>query len=210
MSKIVKALKWRYASKKFDTTKKVSNKKINKLAKAFNLTATSYGLQPNKLIIISNQKYKDQLVEPCYFQQQVSTCSHLLVICNDTNFSAKSIDTHFDLVKKVRNTPTEILGKFRTQLKDSFANKTEEEIKQFSNNQAYILLGNLMTACALEKIDACPMEGFNPEKVDKVLALKDKNLTATLLLPIGYRDQEDFMAKLKKVRKPLKEVIIKL
>lgn len=208
MSKIVKALKWRYATKKFDTSKKVSDKKVKKLTKAFNLTATSFGLQPIKLIIIKNQKIKDSLVEACYNQQQISNCSHLLVLCRDTNFSVKDVDIHFDLVKKIRNTPEEILGKFRKQLKDSFTNKSEEEMIQFANNQTYIALGNLMTVCALEKIDACPMEGFISQKVDEILELDKLNLTSTLLLPIGYRAKDDFMSKLKKVRKPLKEVVI--
>lgn len=208
MSKIVKALKWRYATKKFDTTKKVSSKKIKKLTKAFKLTATSYGLQPIKLVIIKKQEIKDQLVESCYHQQQISNCSHLLILCRETNFSVKDVDTYFDLVKEVRNTPEEILGKYRNQLKDSFNNKTNEEISKFATNQAYIILGNLMTVCALEKIDACPMEGFIPEKVDEMLNLKQSNLTSTLLLPIGYRAKDDFMAKLKKVRKSLSEVII--
>lgn len=210
MSKIIKQLKWRYACKKFDATKKLSTKKINRLKKAFNLTATSFGLQPIKLIVISDSKLKEILLEYAYYQQQITTCSHLLVLCVDTKINSDTIDNYFDLEKEVRGTSEEIIGKFRKSLKESLAKDTEQEIKQSAIYQTYIALGNLMTVCAIEKIDNCPMEGFNSTKFDEILELKELNLKSVLLLPVGYRADDDFMSKLKKVRKPLNDVVIEM
>ena len=210
MPKTIKQLKWRYAVKKFDADKKLSKTKIDRLKQAFNLTATSYGLQPIKMLVIQDKKLKEQLLEHAYFQQQITTASHLLVLAIDTDFTTKNVDAYFDLEKKIRGTSEEIIGKFRNQLKDTISGKTKEEIEQMAKNQAYIALGNLMTVCAYEKIDSCPMEGFNADKFDEILKLKDKKLKSVLLLPVGYRAEDDFMRKLKKVRKPIKDSVIEI
>lgn len=210
MTKTIKQLKWRYAVKKFDANKKLSKTKLDRLKQAFNLTATSFGLQPIKMLVIKEAKLKDTLLEHAYFQQQITTSSHVLVIAIDTNFTTQNVDAYFDLEKQIRGTSEEIIQKFRKQLKENIANKTKEEIQQMAIRQAYIALGNLMTVCAYEKIDSCPMEGFNSEKFDEILHLKDKNLKSVLLLPVGYRAEDDFMRKLKKVRKPIKDAVIEL
>ena len=204
----IESLKWRYACKKFDINKKISKKKIKRLAKAFKLTATSFGLFPIKMLLISNEEVKKSLLEHAYNQKQITDCSHLLVLCLDTKIDTNTIDAHFELEKKVRNIKDEAIADFRQNLRDSFSNKSDTEKQSEAKNQAYIALGNLMTVCALEKIDACPMEGFNPNKFDEILGLKEKNLKSVLLLPVGYRAKDDFMSTLKKVRKPLKEIVI--
>ena len=207
---IIKSLKWRYACKKFDTNKTVPEEKINTLKEAFNLTATSFGLQPIKLLIIKNKKIQEKLVPHSFGQKQVANASHLLVICIQDSFTLEDIDNYFELEKKVRGTSEVIIAPFRNQLKNIFANKSTIERQESAINQAYIALGNLMTVCALEKIDTCPMEGFIAQKYDEVLGLKEKNLRSVLLLPIGYRAEDDFMSKLKKVRKPLLETVIQI
>ncbi len=210
MPKTIKQLKWRYAVKKFDSNKKLSKTKLERLKQAFNLTATSFGLQPVKMLVIKHQNLKNQLLEHAFFQQQITTASHLLILAIDTNFTVENVDQYFDLEKKIRGTSEEIIGKFRNQLKDSISKKSKKEIEQMATNQAYIALGNLMTVCAYEKIDSCPMEGFNQDKFDEILKLKEKNLKSVLLLPVGYRAEDDFMRKLKKVRKPIKNTVIDL
>ncbi len=207
---IIKSLEWRYACKKFDEKKKVSKPQIETIKKAFNLTATSFGLQPVKLLIISNQKMKSRLLEHAYYQQQIITCSHLLALCIDTNIDANVIDTHFDLVKSVRDTPEKIIGKFRNELKGLYSNKSKQEIELSAIHQVYIIIGNLMTVCAIEKIDSCPMEGFNGIKFDEELNLSSKNLRSVLLLPIGYRAKDDFMSSQKKVRKHIENTVINI
>ena len=208
--KTIKSLKWRYACKKFNPNKKISNKKVKRLQKAFRLTATSFGLFPIKMLVIEDTKIKNKLIEHAYHQKQITDCSHLLVICIDNNMNDKTIDTHFELEKTKRNVKEEDIKSFKQNLKDSFSKQSQDEKIQGAKNQAYIALGNLMTVCAIEKIDACPMEGFNPQKFNELLDLNSLNLESVLLLPVGYRADDDFMSKLKKVRKPLKEVIVKI
>jgi len=205
---IIKSLEWRYACKKFDETKKISSKQLDILKKAFNLTPTSFGLQPVKMLVITDQEVKQKIFKYSYFQQQVSTCSHLLVLCIDTVTDDDAIDAYFDLEKKTRGTSEDIVAKFRGQLKTMYRNKSQAEIEQSAIYQTYIILGNLMTVCAMEGIDNCPMEGFVPEKVDELLGLAEKKLKSVLMLPVGFRAEDDFMQTMKKVRKPLAEVVL--
>ncbi|MFV8281497.1 NAD(P)H-dependent oxidoreductase [Christiangramia marina] len=206
----LKALNWRYATKKFDDSRILSEEKMEILKHAFNLTATSYGLQPLKMLVISNKATQQQLTEFSMNQQQVSTASHVLVICIEKNVDEKFISGYFQRVKNLRDTPDEVLQPFHNFLVDDFKNKAIEEIEAWARNQAYLALGTLLTVCATEEIDACPMEGFEPEKYDDFLKLGDKNLQSVLVLPVGYRAKDDFFSELKKVRRPLDEVIIEI
>jgi len=207
---ILNSLEWRYATKKFDPTKKLSNEQIETLKKAFSLTATSFGLQPLKLIIIQNKELQEKFVEISYFQRQVADASHLLVLCIENDTTVEDVNAYFDLEKKVRGTSEEVVSTFRKQLVEMYKNKSLKEKQQSAIYQTYIALGNLMTVCAVEKIDNCPMEGFVPEKVDKLLKLNSLNLKSILLFPVGFRAEDDVMNGMKKVRKPLSETIIEI
>ncbi|MFK5880025.1 MAG: NAD(P)H-dependent oxidoreductase [Flavobacteriaceae bacterium] len=206
----IKHLEWRYATKKFDTAKKLSESQIDILKNVFNLTATSYGLQPLKMLIISNDAIKQQLFEHSYNQAQVADCSHLLVLCIKTNIDGDYVDEKFDLEIEIRGTEEETISGFRNFLKDNINNKTVDDIETSNKYQAYIALGNLMTVCAFERIDSCPMEGFNPQKFDEILNLKEQQLKSVLLLPVGFRAEDDFMSQLEKVRIPVEESVIEI
>lgn len=203
-------LKWRYATKKFDASRMLSEEKINILKQAFNLTATSFGLQTISLVIIENKDIREGLVEHSYRQKQVVDASHLLVICVQNNITDADVDTHFGNVKRIRETPESILNPFKNDLKQMMAGKTIEERQEWSIKQAYIALGNLMTVCAMEGIDSCPMEGFSPKDFDRVLKLQEKNLKSVLLLPVGFRAEDDMFSSLKKVRKELNDAVIEM
>lgn len=203
-------LKWRYATKKFDSTKLLSEEKLEILKQAFNLTATSFGLQTISMLIVKDKNLRQNLVEHSYGQKQVVDASHLLVICIQDNILDDDIDEHFDNVKDLRATPETILEPFRKDLKLMMKGKSIEERQEWSVKQAYIALGNLMTVCAFEHIDSCPMEGFNPQAYDDILRLKEKNLKSVLLLPVGHRAQDDMFADFKKVRKQLSEAVIEM
>ncbi|ETN95836.1 hypothetical protein SAMN04487906_0792 [Zhouia amylolytica] len=204
---ILNKLQWRYAVKKFDSDKKLPAEKLEVLKQAFNLTATSYGLQPVKLLIIENQKLKDQLVAHSWNQPQVADASHLLVFCIHNDVDENYIKTYFNRVKQVRETPDDVLEPFRNFLIDDFGSKTQEEIDTWAIKQAYLSMGNLLTVCAAEDIDSCPMEGFVSEKYDEILELQAKNLKSVLVMPVGYRAADDMFADFKKVRKELSEAI---
>lgn len=206
----IENLKWRYATKKFDTNKKLSENQINTLKEAFNLTATSYGLQPLKLVIIKNETIRKELVAHSWNQPQVYEASHLLVICIPSEFTSKDVENYFTLVKKIRNTEDKILNPFKEFLTVEIQKKTKEELFAWNKNQAYLALGNLLTVCANEKIDSCPMEGFVPEKYNEILNLKAHGLQSVLVLPVGFRAEDDYMKDLEKVRKPLTASILEI
>lgn len=205
---MIDALEWRYATKKFDDSKTVNPNKIELLKKAFNLTPTSYGLQPLRLVIIKDQELKDKLFEHSYNQIQVKTASHVLVICIENTVDEKFINHNFELQKEIRNAKEEIINPFREFLIKDFAKRSNQNIKDWGINQAYLALGNLLTVCAAEKIDACPMEGFIGKAYNDVLNLKEKGISTALVLPIGYRAKDDKFADFKKVRRPQEETII--
>ncbi len=204
----IQQLEWRYAVKKFDGNKTLDPQKIARLKQAFNLTATSYGLQPIKLLVVQNRQLQQAMVEHAYGQQQVAQASHVLVLCIENTIDDGYIASYFEQVKRVRGTSEEILDPFKDSLVDSFSKKDVDEIKQWATNQAYLALGNLLTICALEEIDSCPMEGFVPEAFDELLSLKEKGLTSVLVMPVGYRAEDDMFADFKKVRKDLNESVI--
>ncbi|MDO6808166.1 nitroreductase family protein [Zobellia galactanivorans] len=206
----IKNLEWRYAVKKFDSEKILPQEKIERLKQAFNLTATSYGLQPITLVVIHNKELQKELVEHSFGQQQVVQASHVLVICIQSDIDEAYISRYFEQVKKIRGTSPDILDPFKKALVADFSKKEVHEIEQWSKNQAYLALGNLLTICAMEKIDSCPMEGFLPSAYDTVLNLKEKGLTSVLVLPVGYRADDDMFSEFKKVRKNIEESIIEI
>ena len=207
---IIQSLEWRYATKKFDNTKVVPAQKIEVLKQAFNLTATSYGLQLLRLVVVSDPKLKEALVPASMNQQQVKDASHVLVICMENKFDEAYIKGHFDRVEAIRQTPREVLDPFHNYMVEVFKDKSWDEVSNWMSKQAYIALGNLLTVCAVEGIDSCPMEGFQPSEYDRILELDQHGLQSVLVLPVGYRSQEDIMAAMKKVRRGVSDVVIEL
>ncbi|RZN80944.1 MAG: NAD(P)H-dependent oxidoreductase [Winogradskyella sp.] len=207
---VIEQLKWRYATKKFDATKSLSQEQLSILKEAFNLTALSYGLQTLKLVVIENKAKREALVEHSYNQRQVADASHLLILCIQNEIDEDDVNAHFENVMAIRNTPQVVLEPFKNQLKSTIETMPKTKKTDWAIRQAYIALGNLMTVCALEKIDSCPMEGFIPEAYDKALGLSEKGLQSVLLLPVGFRAKDDMFSTLKKVRKSIESTVIDL
>lgn len=207
---IIESLEWRYATKKFDFNKKLSKTKIDILKHAFNLTATSFGLQTIYMLIIKNDSLRNKLLGAAYNQSQIVDASHLLVLCIKDHIEAEDIDALFNNVSDLRQTPESILEPYRNNLKSMMQNMSQAEQQEWSIKQAYITLGNLMTVCALERIDSCPMEGFNRDQFDEVLKLKEKQLKSVLLLPVGYRAEDDMFSTFKKVRKNVSDSVLEM
>lgn len=207
---IIEKLNWRYATKKFDTTKQLSDSQLEILKEAFNLTALSYGLQTLKMVVVGDKSIRENLVALAFGQRQVADASHLLVLCIQKEIDTDDVEEHFDTVKAIRNTPDEILDPFKEQLKSTIETMPDSKKSDWATKQAYIALGNLMTVCAIEEIDSCPMEGFLPEELDKVLNLDKYELKSVLLLPVGFRAEDDMFASLKKVRKPISDTVLEL
>ena len=205
---ILDHLSWRYATKSFDNTLIIDDKKLNTLYQAFNLTATSYGLQPIKLVVIKDKALQKELVVHSMDQEQISQASHVLVFCIETIIDKAYIIDYFNRIKAIRATPDNILNPFKDFLIEDFSKKPQKDIEDWAVKQAYLAMGNILTVCAIEGIDSCPMEGFLPEKYDEILELKEKGLRSVLLLPIGYRAKDDMFADFKKVRKQVEESVI--
>lgn len=209
-SNTIEKLQWRYATKRFDVTKTLSEEKLDILKETFNLTATSFGLQPLKLVIINNPNLQEQLLPFTYHQPQVRDASHVLIFCIEKKINENFIIEHFKRVEGQRNTPRTILEPFEKELIASFTEKNADEIRDWMVNQLYLTLGAMLTVCAVENIDACPIEGFEPKKYDTLLGLAEKGLESIVVLPIGYRDETDFFKDLKKVRRGVDELIIEV
>ena len=201
-------LKWRYATKKFDTTKKLSNAKLNTLKEAFNLTATSFGLQTITMLIVSDKEVRDNLVPHSYYQKQVAEASHLLVICIKDDIINSDVVDYYNNIKNTRNTSEEILNPFRESLIKTMNGMTVEERQNWSKNQAYIALGNLMTVCAIEAIDACPMEGFVPSKFDELLQLQEKGLKSVCYYQLVIEQLMICLLNLKKLENQFQKLLL--
>lgn len=199
-------LQWRYATKKFDTTKKVSSDDLEKLKEAIQLSVSSYGLQLYKVLIIENAAIREQLKPVSWNQSQITDASHLFVFCNYTDVSSEAIDDFIKQTAETRNIDLEKLKGYGDFIKTKLAEKSEEEKSSWLQSQTYLALGNLLNACAELKIDACPMEGFDPDAYNKILGLDKQGLNAAVIAPIGFRHIEDHTIGLKKVRKPLEQL----
>ncbi len=206
----IEALEWRYACKKFDDQKTIPNSVVDLLIKAFNLSASSYGLQPVKLLVIQNKSLQKELLPVSMNQQQVVQASHLLLFCTHLNINDAYINEFFDRIIHQRGTSPEILAGFRSAVLKEFGSKSQGEIDSWAAKQAYLAMGNMLTVCAMEGIDACPMEGFTPDEYDRVLDLKSKGLKSVLLMPIGYRAQDDPFAAMPKVRKSIDNSVLQI
>jgi nitroreductase len=203
---LIDALRWRYATKKYND-KKVSDDKLERIITAINLSASSFGLQPYRLFVVDNALLRKEL-SIYSFNPQITEASHLLVFAAFNSINEESIDTYIKLVARERNMPVENLEVFRKKGLNGLLVKTDAQYFDWAAKQAYIALGTALIAAAVEKVDATPMEGFNAEKFDEKLGLKDKGLRSVVLISLGYRDEKnDFSAKLKKVRWPNDEFV---
>ena len=205
MSTIVENLNWRYACKKFDPEKKLTDDQVNTLLDVLRLTPSSYGLQPWKFVIVENKDLREKLVGASWNQKQVAEASHLIVLCSPKKIDEAFIDSYLKDQANTRGQDIESLAGFKKMLM-SIANKSPEDQYKWAKNQVYIALGSLMTACAELRIDSCPMEGFSPEDVDQILGL-EANEHSCVLLTVGYRAADDQPKP--KVRFPLDTLIVK-
>lgn len=204
---IIESLQWRYAAKKFDASTIISDEKIERICTAFNLTATSYGLQPIKLLVVKNKELQLKMQAAAFNQVQVSSASHVLILCIETNINADFIDNYFNYMKTARPDDYENIDAYHKVLIDRFEKKSQEELNLWATKQTYLALGNLLTVCAVEKVDSCPMEGFDPKAINELLNLDKKNLASVLLLPLGIRAKDDLSANGTKVRRPITDIV---
>lgn len=200
-------LNWRYATKTFDQTKKVSKQNMNFLKEAIRLSVSSYGLQMYKILIIENQEIRKELRKASWDQAQITDASHLFVFCNYTTNHNQHIDSYIQLVKNTQNTPNFIaLEQYGESIKFNISNMSSFDRKSWSEKQTYLALNNLIIACADQQIDACPMEGFDKKEYNRILGLNELDLNASVIAPVGYRSDNDITSTREKVRKPIEDL----
>ena len=205
---LVDTLQWRYATKKMDPTKSVPPEKVDKILEAIRLTASSSGLQPYEILVITNKDIREKIKPIANNQSQITDCSHLLVFAAWDNYTADRINAAFDLTNEIRNIVLTDREVYRQKLLDGYPPRGAEINFTHTAKQAYIGLGTALIAAAEEGVDCTPMEGFNPTALDEILNLNEQSLRSVLLLPLGYRKaDEDWLIKLKKVRRPKESFI---
>jgi len=210
MSHFLENQNWRYATKKFDVTKKISTQDLNTLKEAIRLSSSSYGLQPYKIIIVENTELRAQILPVAWGQKQIVEASHLIVFANRTGINETEIDAFFDKMSKTRGIPLEVLSGYQGFMKSKINELSEDAKAIWNSKQTYLALGNLLNAAAELKIDVTPMEGFAPDQVNEILGLEALGLNASLIATIGYRHEEDETQHYKKVRKSNEELFITL
>lgn len=201
MSELLQKLQWRYATKQMDPSKAVPAEKVERILEAIRLSASSSGLQPYEVIVVTNPQVREQIKPHAWNQGQITDCSHLLVFAAWDNYTADRINMMFDLVNEVRGFKNEGWENYRQMLLGNYPPRDAETNYQHAARQAYIGLGSALIAAAYEGVDSTPMEGFDPAKVDEILKLRERGLRSVILLPLGYRAAEgDWLVNLKKVR----------
>ena len=210
MSNFIKNANWRYATKKFDTTKKISIQDLETLKEAIRLSASSFGLQPYRVLIIENPELRGKLQPAAWGQSQIVDASQLIVFANITNFGETEIDVSIANTTKTRGLPADALKGYGDFMKSKIVSLPEDVRNTWASKQTYLALGNLMNAASELKIDVTPMEGFEPAQVNEILGLGKLGLNATLLATIGYRHEEDVTQHYAKVRKSNEELFINL
>jgi len=206
---LLEDLKWRYATKKYDPTKKVAQEDVDKILEAARLAPTSSGMQQFRVIVITDQELKNKIVPIAMEQQIVADCSHLLVFAAWDRYTEERIDKIYNYTTDERGLPRGRFKSYTDKLRALYLTQTAEENFIHTARQAYIGLGLAIAQAAELKVDSTPMEGFIGKELDELLGLKSKGLKSVLLLPIGYRDAEnDWLVNMKKVRNPKDNFII--
>ena len=210
MSSLLENLNWRYATKKFDATKKISDADLNTLKEAVRLAASSYGLQPYKVVIVENPEIREQLKAAAYGQTQITDASQLFIFANDLNAGPESVADYIKNISETRGIPVKALGGFEDMMNGVISNLSQDAKNIWTAKQTYIALGTLLSAAAELKIDVTPMEGFNPAAFNEILGFDKLGLNASVIATVGYRHEEDEAQHFKKVRKSQEELFITL
>jgi nitroreductase len=206
MNQLEEKLNWRYATKKFDPTRKISDETLNVLKNSIQLAPTSYGLQPFQVLIVENPEIRQVLKSAAWGQTQVTDASHLLVFTRKKNVNDAEVDEFIENIMNTRGVPKELLLQYEAMMKGTINSLTEDQKSAWIDKQIYIALGFLLTRAASLMVDSCPMEGFDRTRFDEILGLTDT--TSVVICPIGYRDDNDEYQHYKKVRKSQEQLFV--
>ena len=205
---ILSKLNTRYATKVFDSTKKVSEADMEKLLEAIRLSASSYGLQPYKVLVVEDPKIRAELRKVAWDQPQITDASALIVFAVNNETNEKSVDDFISLIAQTRNLSKESLEGYNNMMTGSLQNLNKEQVETWVSKQAYIALGFGLVSAAVLGIDTCPMEGFSPDDFDRILNLNKRGLKSKVIMAVGYRSEEDKYQHLAKVRQKKEDFFV--
>jgi nitroreductase len=198
---MLEQLSWRYAVKKFDPGKKISDKDWKVLEESLRLSPSSYNLQPWKFFVVQDQSVKEKLRVASWNQSQVTDCSHLVVLIHKTKMDLEHIEKYLKSVGTIRGLDQVTLEKMKASMvNDLIKGVRASVIDHWAERQTYIAMGMITAVAAAMKIDTCPMEGLNPHEYDKILGVEGSGWKTVAAIGCGYRHPEDKFQLFKKVR----------
>jgi nitroreductase len=204
-SAALEQLKWRYATKKFDSAKLISDADWKTLEQSLVLAPSSFGLQPWKFFVVKNPDLRSQLLEHSWKQPQIVDASHLVVFGVKKGISEADVDRYIAKTSEIQGTPAEALAGFGGMIKGFVKNSGDVDV--WSGKQLYIALGQFMTTAALMGIDTCALEGISPAKYDEILGIADQGYGTLVVCVAGYRSDDDKSAGRAKVRYATDDVV---
>ncbi|MBN1967816.1 MAG: NAD(P)H-dependent oxidoreductase [Candidatus Delongbacteria bacterium] len=207
---LLNAMNKRYATKLFEKSKKVDETLISELMESTNLSPSSFGLQPFRIVRIQNDQLRQRLREVSWNQPQITDSSDLFIFCSKTEIDKEFIDKFVHLIAETRGLNKDDLNQYLEMMSSFVLSMPEESRFSWMSRQTYLALGTMITSAAVLGLDACPMEGFDKNEYDKILGLNQKGLTSLAVLAVGYRDENDNYSKMKKVRIPLDKMFINM
>ncbi|MCD8740959.1 NAD(P)H-dependent oxidoreductase [Mucilaginibacter roseus] len=207
---LIEDLNWRYATKKMNGAV-VPQDKLDYILEAARLAPSSSGLQPYRIIVVSDKEVLEKIKAIAFDQSQIVDCSHLLVFAAWDGYTYEKIGEVFKRTTQERGLPDDAMSAYHDRLWSMYEPLGQQWHFNHAAKQAYIALGTAVAAAAEQRVDATPMEGFIPEKLDEILGLAEKGLKSAAILPLGYRDEaNDWLVNQKKVRTPKEEFIIEV
>jgi nitroreductase len=210
MEQILEKLNWRYATKVFDKTKKLSDEQLHLIKESLRLSPSSSGIQPWKFVEVKSSELREKIKAASWGQAQVSDASSLFVLCTRNEIDEIHIDKQIVQTANTHGMSTESLKGYKDMMMGILSRKSPEELKSWARAQVYIALGFALATAAQAGIDACPMEGFDNAQVDEILGLKELGLSSAVFFTVGFRSTEDVNATRKKVRFEDQEVFVTL
>lgn len=208
MSGTIENLNWRYATKKYDVTKKLTDEQREIITEALRLAPSSFGFQPWKFIHVMSPDVREKLRAAGFHQSPMTDASDLFVLCSLVKIDEAYIDRFLSATAAARNTTVESLASVRNMFLGSVQNRSEQELKDWNARQVYIALGFALAAAAENQIDATPMEGFDPKQFDEILGLAELGVQSRVALAVGFRSPEDESRQFSKVRFPKEDVVV--
>jgi nitroreductase len=212
METIIDSLKWRYATKKFDSSKKLTDSQLETLLESLRLSPSSFGLQPWKFVVVNNPSTREQLKEAAWNQPQVTDASHFVVLCSEKDLSQSLVDRYIKSAKAAHdaNYDATRIMKYGKVISQAVMAKSADELRIWAELQIYIALGVILTTAAVEKIDTCPMEGFDRKKFDAILKLDEMGLESVVCVALGFRADDDSYSLEPKVRYSKEQIVVEL